>query len=401
VNGEASEEVDLVVDGDDLAVVGDETAVERFLRRIGLWEFSCELDLTRLTTAPAAGADVLGVVSEIRANSGRYVKLTKESAERVKKSGLMKSKNSGESHLMIGEPGEIGSWLQAVTRPASFLNNPALMSGLGSLMSQASGKHATAEILRYLESIDAKVDEVLQKQDDAVVAGLVGMEHPLDRAMAILDESGEVDDDTWSTVDQIPAAIGRTLAYALLQLEAIAKGLESANVGDLARKADSAEVEVLNWLAVLAHCIRLQEEFDVVQLDRKMHESPEQLSDSRRAMKANLEDCKERLQRTTEHLLAKMDNAVTNANGKLVWTRTKTLAVVASCNHVANDVHRFQALLGIETNSRLWEVEHLGRVADVGSRAIQKTKDATPYVASLLGITAAGLVAVKQLSDDE
>ena len=45
-------------------------------------------------------------------NSGRWVKLTAESAEAVKKYGLMPTKTPGVSHAMIGEPGDIKQWLQ-------------------------------------------------------------------------------------------------------------------------------------------------------------------------------------------------------------------------------------------------------------------------------------------------
>lgn len=393
-------EVGVVVDGDDLAVVGDETAVEKFLRSHGLWDASKELDLARLRTITAAGADVMEVASEIAANSSRWVKLTKESARLVEELGLMESKTPGESHLMIGIPGQVASWLQAETGPASLLTNPALLSGVAGLMSQIAAKQAAAEILDYLATIDEKVDDVLRKQDNAVVAGMAGIGYALDRAMEIREEAGEVDDDVWSTVDQAPAAIGATLDYALQELDAIATGLESAKMGDLSRKAEAAEPEVQKWLAVLAHCFRLQEEVDVLQLDRKMGESPEQLSNYRRGMKAFRQDRRERVASYTEHLLARMDGAVETANGKLVWTRTKSVAVVASGNHVANDVHRFQKLLGIEEHPRTWEVKQLGRAADVGSQTIQKTKDTAPYAAAVA--TAATLaLAVKHLQDDD
>lgn len=46
------------------------------------------------------------------AESGRWVKLTAESAQKVKQFGLMPSKTPGVSHAMIGAPGHIRGWLQ-------------------------------------------------------------------------------------------------------------------------------------------------------------------------------------------------------------------------------------------------------------------------------------------------
>jgi hypothetical protein len=395
------DEVGLVLEGDDLAVVGDATAVEGFLRRHGLWEGSIELDLTRLRGITASGAEAMGTASEIVANSSRYVKLTKESARLVEEFGLMQSKAPGESHLMIGIPGQVASWLQAEAGPASLLTNPAFLSGLAGLMSQVTSKHAMAEILDYLATIDEKVDDLRRKIDNTMVSGFAGMAAALDRAMVIREEVGSVDDDTWSTIDQAPATIGLTMEYALGELDAIASELESTKLREVVQTVDIAETEVQKWLAVLAYCLEMQERFDILQLDRKSSESLEQLSNLRRGMTAFREERRDRLAACTTQLLTRMDVAVGKANGKLVWTRTKSVAVVAAGNHVANDVHRFEALLGIDTVLRSWEVEQLGRVADVGSRTIQKTKDTTPYIAGLITIGTITYAAAKKLSDDK
>ena len=86
-------EIQLISDGDGLAVIGDPTAVERFLVSEGLP--SKDLGLQRLGAVLGTGAGVAQAGSEIAANSGRWVKLTKESAQLVKKYGLMESSKTG------------------------------------------------------------------------------------------------------------------------------------------------------------------------------------------------------------------------------------------------------------------------------------------------------------------
>ena len=88
-------EIQLISDGDGLAVIGDPTAVERFLVSEGL--SSKDLGLPRLGAVLSTGAAVAQAGSEIAANSGRWVKLTKESAQLVKKYGLRKSSKTGLS----------------------------------------------------------------------------------------------------------------------------------------------------------------------------------------------------------------------------------------------------------------------------------------------------------------
>ncbi len=386
-------ETQIVSDGDGLAVIGEPTAVEKYLRSQGLWAASKELDLGRIKSLLTFGANVMRAASEIAANSGRWVKLTEESARLVKEHGLMESKRSGESHLMVGIPGSVKSWLQAETRPGSLLTNPPALSGVAGLMAQVAAQQAMAEITTYLARIDEKVDDVLRKQDNAAVARMVGVGVAIDRAMTIREEVGEVDETLWSTVDQAHTTIGATQKYALDELDAIAKNLESTKVGDLATKAKEAESEVQKWLGVLARCFQLQEAVDVLELDKRMAQSPEKSDAYRRGMKIDRQKRRELISEHTEDLLARMNMAVNSANVKMIWTRTRSTAVVQSGNHLAVDVHHFHVLLGIEADPRSWEAKQLGRVANLGSQAIQKTKDGAPFAAAavtLAGIAAAG-----------
>ncbi|MGH3703462.1 MAG: hypothetical protein ACRDT9_02430, partial [Agromyces sp.] len=73
-----NDEVQLISDADGVAVIGDPAVVERFLAAEGLP--SRELGLQRLQPAAGGAAAALQAGSEIAANSGRWVKLTEESA---------------------------------------------------------------------------------------------------------------------------------------------------------------------------------------------------------------------------------------------------------------------------------------------------------------------------------
>ncbi|ABW12844.1 conserved hypothetical protein [Parafrankia sp. EAN1pec] len=68
------DEIQLISDGDGLAVIGSPKVVERFLASEGLP--SKDLGLPRLGSALGAVAGAAQAGSEIAANSGRWVKLT-------------------------------------------------------------------------------------------------------------------------------------------------------------------------------------------------------------------------------------------------------------------------------------------------------------------------------------
>src|SRR5689334_6704385 len=120
------DEVELIGDGDGLAVIGNPTAVERFMASVGL---SSNAGCPRLGAAFSAGASVAQTGSAIAAYSGRWVKLTKESAQAVKDFGLMPTKTPGVSHAMVGQRGDIKHWIQIVTPPRSMVSNPAVLAG--------------------------------------------------------------------------------------------------------------------------------------------------------------------------------------------------------------------------------------------------------------------------------
>ena len=65
-------EIQLISDGDGLAVIGEPAAVERFLADEGLP--AKKLELSRLRGFLSAGAAVAQAGSDIAANSGRWVK---------------------------------------------------------------------------------------------------------------------------------------------------------------------------------------------------------------------------------------------------------------------------------------------------------------------------------------
>jgi hypothetical protein len=384
-------EIQLISDGDGLAVIGEPNAVETFLRAEGLWDVSKKFDLRRVRSLLAIGSDIAQAASGVAANSACWLKLTPESARLVREHGLMETKTHGVSHVMVGVPGKIGNWLQAEPGVGSLLTNPAALSGVAGLMAQVAGQQTMAEITSYLDRIDAKVDDILGKVDDTVLKGMRGARLQIRRAQTMRDQEGRVTFDSWSEVQNASGKLADVQGYALLQLEAIAKKLESKKrVGGLAAASEEARPEVQKWLAVLADCFRLQESFDVLALDRAMDESPAALSARRQGLQADRDDRLELIFTHTENLLTRMDVAVGAANKKMFWTRTKSRVVIDAGNDLALGVQEFHDLLGIEAETRSWEARQLGGAEDLGSRVIQKSKDGAPTAAAVaLAATAA------------
>jgi len=395
-----AEEVQLISDDDGLAVIGAPTAVERFLKSVGQWASSQELDLRPLKPYFAIGADIAQKASEIADNSGRWIKLTEESAALVKEHGLMPSKqNPGESHLMIAGLSGVGKWLQADQAGAPLLANPAAVSTLSGILARAATQQNMAEVVGYLATIDHKVDDVLRKVDDAQVAKMVGVAEAIDRAWAIREETGAVNETLWSTVDQSYQTISATQAYALRQLDTIAGRLEDTKVAGLAQAAALAETNVPKWLGVLAQCFRLQDAVEIIELDRVLAESPAEVDAYRDGLQKAKQQRRGLISDHTFELLGRVDAAVSTANAKMIWNRTLSHAMIGSANHVATGIHDFHGLLSIDAAPMAWNPRRLPRGADIGSHAIQRAKDNGPHAVAAAATLASVAFAGKKFQD--
>jgi len=375
------DEIELISDGDGLAVIGNPTAVERFLATQGL--ASQELGLPRRGAVMRAGASIAQAGSEIAASSGRWVQLTQESAQKVSQFGLTPTKTPGVSHAMVGKPGEIKNWIQIVQGPGSMAANPALLSGAAGIMAQVAMQQAMAEITDYLAVIDQKLDDVLRAQTNQVLARMDGVDLAIKEATSVRGAVGRVSEVTWSKVQNSSATILETQGYALRQLGDLAEKLERQNkVGDLAEATSTAQKEVQKWLSVLARCFQLHDAIAVLELDRVLDASPDELDRHRIGLRSARQDRLELIAQCTERLLVRMSEAVVTANSKVLLNPIQSPAIVKSSNLVAAGIHHFHEVLEIESGpqsseSRCWKEaagERWGKVRESGSEGIGTVK---------------------------
>ncbi|MEU7616769.1 hypothetical protein AB0B27_11810 [Micromonospora rifamycinica] len=394
-------EIQLISDGDGLAVIGHPATVDRFLTTERLP--SKDLGLNRLSSTLHIGSAIAKGGSEIAEHSGRWVQLTAESAQAMKKYNLMKGSGDGVSRAVLTDRGKITGLLEIVQKnPGTLLTNPAILTGAAGLMTQLAMQQAMDEITEYLAVIDAKVDAVLRAQTDAVVADMIGVELVIDEALTIRERVGRVSEVTWSKVQTTPVPLARTQAYALRQLDAIAEKLEThTRVGDLARTSKEAEIKVQEWLAVLARCFQLQDAVAVLEIDRVLETSPEDLEEHRVAIRIARRNRLDLISRSTERLLARMDAAAGTANAKVLLNPTTSRAVVHSTNQVGTVVVDFHGRIGIDRDRSSWNArrwrdaagEVRDRVLDTGTGVRDKVLEAGAEgigAASRFGVGALG-----------
>jgi hypothetical protein len=371
-----STEIQLLADEHGLAVIGQPSAVEQFLAFEGLVAVgpaSTGLGVGRLRGLMTTGSAAAQAGSEVAANSGRWVKLSEESAEAVKKYGLRESSKSGLSTGVVkGDKGQIKGFVEFVRGPGTGLTNPAMLAGAAGIMAQLAMQQTMDEITDYLERIDAKLDDVLRAQKDSVVSRLTGAGMAIDEAMTVSRARGKVDEVTWSKVQNLTTTIAEVQGYALAQLDALADKLESAGkVSDIASATGAAASATQEWLAVLARTFQLQEGLDVLELDRVPDASPDEVDAHRRGLEEARRKRLTDIGVATERLLVRIVAAAGTANEKVLLHPAASPKTVRASERVSGTILDFHGLLGLETIREDVEVRRWSSAAgDVRDRAL-------------------------------
>lgn len=378
-------EIELVSNGDGLAVIGHSTDVERFFLSSGLDRApSRELNLHRLWSFSGTAGAAAQMSADVATNSGRWVKLTAESAEAVKKFTLIPTKTPGVSHAMIGKPGNIQQWLQ-IENASLVLKGPFALAALSTMMQQRAMQQQMDEIVEYLQALNEKVEDILRGQKDAVLADMIGVDLIIEEALTVRDQVGRVSEVTWSKVQATGMTLARTQAYALRQLDAIAEKLErKADLGEIAKATKDAEPRVREWLAVLARTFQLQDGFSVLELERVLDAAPEEMDSHRLGLSTARRNRLALIGRSTARLLVQMDETVQRANAKVLLNPFDSPAAVNSSNHVAAGLHVFRGRLGLESDAESMDAKRW-------SKAAAEARDRVLATASE-GVTAAGRI---------
>lgn len=402
------DEVELISDGDGLAVIGRPTAIERFLNSAGLVPLSQNLGLDKLAPLLRSASGASKLASEVAAQSARWVKLTPDSVKNIKKFGLVATQTPGVSHAMAGTRGAMKSWIQIETGPASLLTNPALLSGVAGVMGQLAMQREMNQIRDYLATIDTKLDDVIRAQNDAQVAPVIGAGLDIDSAMNLWEREGHVDDDTWSTVQARNNTISDAIGWALLRFDALAEKMESTTkVGALGKTATEVESGVRVLLAVVARCFELQDALDVLRLDRALDASPVVLDGRRRSLKIDRQKRRERVSQEIERLMARMDVAAGRANSNVLLHSPSHRAVVGSLNNVVIAVDEFHRPLGIESDRDPLEVtgwwdaaRDRGQLKTAGAEAGRKSLKVIEGVGATVVALVGAAILVEKVRED-
>lgn len=342
------DEVELVRDDNGMAVIGDPAAVQRFLQSQGL--SSTELDLRRLEKAAGLGSAAVQAGSDIGANAGRWVKLTKKSQKALEAFPPMTGSEPGVARAIVMSNGRTKHILEFAKSGGLLAANPAMLAGAAGIMSQLAMQQAMDDIQDYLVLLDAKVDDVLRAQKDAALADMIGAELEIDEALSLRGEVGWVSDVTWSKVQSSSTTLKAAQAYALRQLDAVVDKLgKQKALSDMAGTLTAVEPTVREWLAVLARCFQLQDAMSVLELDRVLTSTPEEIDRHRHGLALARQKRLDLITANTERLADRVALAADLANTHVLLHPFKPREIVQASERLTTEVARFHEALGVKS----------------------------------------------------
>lgn len=342
--------IELIADGDGVLVAGAATEIERFLNHAGLLSNAKAISLQGLGPALKAFGEVARTASGVAERSGYYLKLTPESARRLQEAGgLMKTKTKGISHAMLGDPGKVNKCLQVEDGPAALLTNPAVLSGVGGLLSQFAQQGEAQQLRALLVKMDKKLDSVQRDQRDAVLAKLTRAAAAIEEATTIRECGGDPM-TLWAKVSGESSAIFEVQESALLKLGALADQVDSTGkLGELKSVARQVEQDVAIQLAVLARCFELQDQFRVLELDHVLVTAPETIDGHRLGLEESRQQRRAAVLARTGRVMERLDAAGAVATANIILHARAARSVIGSLNATAGVVDDFHAPLGIES----------------------------------------------------
>lgn len=373
-------EIHLISDEHGIAVVGNQDAVECFLEEKGLAHIAERLNTKSLASMLHSASLAAEYFSDIQENSIRYIKLTKESAKLRAELGLMRTKKDGISHVMLGKPGLISKWLQAEEGLSTQLTNPAVLTAVSGFLAQAARQQEARELKALLTTIDQKLDDVRRGQRDAKLSRLEGVALAVEQAMDIREHGGN-NAVAWDKIKSESETIGEVQSSALRELQALAeRASKEERIGALAKATRNIEEEAGLWIAVLARCFELQDEFEILELEHVARTSPELLEGHRQALDVNYSKRRSAIEKKTTHLFDSLNKAGGIAASNILLHARAAQKTITSINNLGFLVDDVYASIGIETKRKTltlgtWQaaIRDKGQLKTAGKEVVEKT----------------------------
>lgn len=339
---EAGESVAVYETEDGVLLFGSDAALQAIDTNAGVVSRSISTKhLVRATgyVGTAAGSLI--------AESGRWVKLTTDSARDARAVGGVSQLASG---VIRGDKGEIVKHLhfENVSKVAGL--TPAAPAVLGAIAAQYAIESALDDITAYLKEIDRKMDQLLKQHKTETLGQIGGVSLAIEEAASIFASTGTVSSTTWSKVQGTSLALQTMQAESIEQLHVLSEDITAA-VGDadeaakvLTRVRDDVEF----WLGVLARTIALQDRQYVLELARVAEEDELQLGAHKDGITVARTERVRRIVAALQSIVASVTASSALSNAAKVANPISAPKVARRANAITQSISTFAQHAGLQ-----------------------------------------------------
>lgn len=371
--------VTIIQDEQSITFLGDAGAIDLWLKDEGFNSKAFKAKAVQTVSMASKGAQK---ASDAMVESGRWVKLTKESAELVAKYGTNGKKGNLFSGVARRKNGNIVKHLQ-FTKADQL--NPAMLTGISGVMAQMALEQAVSEITDYLKEIDAKLDDLLRDQKDQTVSKLAGISHMIDETMLIYQQVGSISETTWSKVSGCPQDIATIQAYAIAKIKGLTEKVEREQDPKQVRPlTQQIRQEIHQWLGMLASAVKMQDQVSCIELARVCQEEPEQLEAHKKGVVLARNKRLEEIEQSLNALGRQLETKVGIVGGKVLLNPYSSPHAIANIESITGDLNTFASTLQLEhihlhvEDGPTW-IQAAGKAVDDTGKALQNAGQQTAH----------------------
>lgn len=359
-------QIEFFSDGEGLIIFSQDEDLEEFDNRDGF-------SVSKVSPQVLFRAqNVFSTFSEFQVRSSRYVKLSPESAkrmrQRVTKGPVRGAFRRGDFNL-VGNPGQF--FRQIEIRSTGTLA-PAFATAGASLIAQAAIEAAIAEIKDYLETIDAKLDALLRQSKVESLGELEGISNALKEVEDYYRTNNSVSATKWLTISHLGASLHTMETTALEQISSLVEQLAASqgNSKKTAESFQSLDENLSFWLGNLGWSIWLHDRFYVLEIAHAQELEPDHFDGYHASIQRTRQ---ERIESVACRLLRMNDSIRATANlGNSVWAThyQRARKIIEAANRAESSIQRFalHVNLSFEEKSELqirgWKESVSGFVGD-------------------------------------
>lgn len=336
-------DIGLILSGQELAVVGADDAVRRFL---GELQLNPDAGRTAKKATLDAVAAATGLSTLSAGLAGQTYTLTADSAKALSKLQEYNVDGSGTlAGVIRGAKGQIAT--HARFEPTQL--NPVVVSNLATLAAVAALRAAIADLEKVVEAMDVKIDRLLADNRAKAMGEVQGITHVLTKVYALYEETGLVSETAWAQVSGHSTALAQSLSYALNQLDAITESLGARSAVDRASAAQLAsDTELREWLVLLAACQANHARLDALEIAHAAQASEGAFEAHVKAVR----DAAAHRKEMTGLRLQKLNDAVSTAADvkdlNRVLNPLRTRSTLDAAENIQRMVQEFAKIYGLE-----------------------------------------------------